>query len=696
MKNFYKSTLAVAALAAVSLSLQARPVVVRGSLMTSDTAGAIYEIGSDGATTQLSSLTSHAASGGGTYFDGKYYMSKAWMSGYSAQTFSFDTSEVPWKSINSDGDGSSTVLSTDYAYDGVANVIYGFHKQSGTNYVIGKIAPGSSWSRKLVQVQSGPDMVDVKIDCSNADNRWHGLAFDNANQLWVITYGGVLNKVDKNTGAMTLVGETGIKPTVNGSAAFDMKTGKLYWAVKNASGSCVYEVNTATAQAVKVMDVPDGKQLMGMYIPEPLAEDGAPAAAVNVRYAFEGGALIGNLLFDVPATTFDDKPASGTVTYTVTIGDAAPVTGSTTFGATGVSVPFSVQKSGNVAVSVQLKNTIGNSPMTKYEGYVGYGKPEKPANVQLTYADGKMKLSWDAVSSVVDNEGYLGAVKYAVVRKTNSAEETVADNTGATSFEEAIAEPQTGLASYSYEITAVNGDMTSAAPASASLTIGSLALPYENSFDTENDFNMLNAINVEPSSKTWVWSKSGKNVTLGYDRAYTKDDWLITPPVTLHKGCVYTVSVSAKSSSARYPEKVSLAWGAAPTAAGMDNVLVAPEEVPATATVYTGTFTAPENMKAYIGVHGCSDADMSTLTIDDIKVSETIPVGISALESDSEALVRVNGTTVTVEGEGSLVIASVDGRVIREARIAGSLATELNAGMYIVIVNGKSVKVIVK
>lgn len=41
MKNFYKSTLAVAALAAVSLSLQARPVVVRGSLMTSDTAGAI-------------------------------------------------------------------------------------------------------------------------------------------------------------------------------------------------------------------------------------------------------------------------------------------------------------------------------------------------------------------------------------------------------------------------------------------------------------------------------------------------------------------------------------------------------------------------------------------------------------------------------------------------------------------------------
>ena len=279
-------------MATASLGVQARPVVVRGSLMTSDTSGTIYEITSDGSKTQLSSGQMQAASGGGTYFDGKYYMSKSWMSGYSAMGFIFNTSDIPWKSISSD-EQSSSILSTDYAYDGVANVIYGFHKQYGTNYVIGMITPGSTWSRKLVQVQSGPDMVDVKIDCSDADNRWHGLAFDNANQLWVITYGGVLNKVDKNTRAMTVVGETGIKPTVNGSAAFDMKTGKLYWAVKNASGSFVYEVNTATAEAVKVMDVPDGQQLMGMYIPEPLAEDGAPAAATNMHYDFVDGALRG-------------------------------------------------------------------------------------------------------------------------------------------------------------------------------------------------------------------------------------------------------------------------------------------------------------------------------------------------------------------------------------------------------------------
>lgn len=696
MKYFYKSILAAAVLATATTGLQARPVVVRGSLMTSDTSGTIYEITSDGSKTQLSSGQMQAASGGGTYFGGKYYMSKSWMSGYSAQTMTFDTSEIPWKSVASDADGSSTVLSTDYAYDGVANVIYGFHKQNGTNYVIGMITPGSSWSRKLVQVQSGPDMVDVKIDCSDADNRWHGLAFDNANQLWVITYGGVLNKVDKNTGAMTVVGETGIKPTVNGSAAFDMKTGKLYWAVKNASGSFVYEVNTTTAEAVKVMDVPDGQQLMGMYIPEPLAEDGAPAAVTKIHYDFFDGELQGMLVFDVPDTTFDDQPASGPVTYMVTIGDERPITGSTTFGATGVMVPFVVEQSGKVTVSVQLKNEVGYSPVTKFEAYVGYGKPMTPANAQLTYANGKMQLSWDAVTSVVNDEGYLGTMKYTVVRKTNSGDETVADGIEATNFEEAIAEPESGLASYTYEIKAVNGDMTSEAPASASLTIGSVALPYENAFETEDDFKALTAINVEPASKTWVWSKSGQNVTIGYDKAYSKDDWLITPPVNLHKGYTYTVSVSAKSQNSRYPEKVALAWGSAPTAAGMDQEIVAPAEAPTTATVYSGTFTAPETMKAYIGVHACSEKDMSTLTIDDFKVTETIPSGISTPMSEGEAFVSVNGATVTVKGAGNVMIVSADGRVVREARIAGTLSSELNAGIYIVIVNGKSVKVIVK
>lgn len=699
MNFFYKAAIIFATISVASTGLHARPVIVRGNLMTSDTSGAVYEISSDGTKSILTNpayATSYAASGGGTYNDGVYYMSKIWMSGYSSQTYSFDTTTSPWTSIASDGNGSSTMLSTDYAYDAVANVIYGFHKQSGSNYVIGKITPGSSWSRKLVQVQKGPDMVDVTINCSNADDKWHGLAFDSENQLWVITFGGTLNKVDKNSGVMTKVGETGIKPTVNGSAAFDFKTGKLYWAAKNAEGSFVYEVNTSSAEAVKVIEVPDNLQLMGIYIPEPAAEDGAPASPANVRYAFEDGAFSGRLLFDVPSTTFDDHIASGPVNYSVTIGDNETVTGTANHGDTNIEIPFAVEKSGKVAAQLHLENAVGKSPVTNYEAYIGYGKPESPSNVKLVYEEGKMNLSWDPVTSVSENEGYLGDVTYTIVRKSKGAEETVAENIAATRFEEEIGEPEYGLSSYTYDITAVNGDMTSDVPASSpSLTLGTLALPYENNFDTTDDFKALTTVNVEPASKTWVYSTSGKNLTLGYDKTYTKDDWLITPPIQLKKDFIYTVSISAKSQNARYPEKIALAWGNAPTVEDMTNTIVEPTEAPTTATTFENSFVAPENMKAYIGVHACSDADMSTLTVDDLKITEKVPTNIQNI-TDNRPHIFVNGKTIVVIGKGNVIIASVDGSIIRNTVSDGAVSTEVNSGIYIVNIDGNSTRVIVK
>lgn len=108
---------AATAIAAVPM-IHGRPLAVRGNLMTSDTSGAVYEITSDGGKTLLTNpayVSSYAASGGGTYNEGRYYMSKIWMSGYSAQTYVFDTGSDPWTTVTVDGDGSNTILSTDYA-----------------------------------------------------------------------------------------------------------------------------------------------------------------------------------------------------------------------------------------------------------------------------------------------------------------------------------------------------------------------------------------------------------------------------------------------------------------------------------------------------------------------------------------------------------------------------------------------------
>lgn len=677
-----------------------RPVTVRGNLMTSDTSGAVYEITSEGGKTLLTNpayATSYAASGGGTYNEGRYYMSKIWMSGYSAQTYVFDTGSDPWTTVTVDGDGSSTILSTDYAYDREADVIYGFHKQSGTRYVIGKITPGSTWSRKLVQVKKGPDMVDVTIDCADPDNRWHGLAFDSANQLWVITFGGVLNKVDKETGAMTPVGDTGIKPDVNGSAAFDMRTGKLYWAVKNSSGSHIYEVDTATAAATKVMDVPDNTQMTGIYIPEPAAEDGAPASPANIRYSFENGSLSGSLLFDIPAFTFNDTPATGSVNYHVTIGDGESISGSASFGDTGISVPFSVAASGTVETKIYLENNVGRSPVATHEGYVGYGIPENPSGLAVSFADGMMRLTWNPVEAVRDNEGYLGDVKYSVARISGGTSETVADNVSGTSFEEEIEEPESGLASYTYSVTAVNGDMMSETVTSPSLTLGTLALPYENCFDTVDDFRTMTCVNVEPKSKTWVYNTTGKNVTIGYDREYTKDDWLITPPIQFVPNYIYTVSVNAKSQSASYKERIGLAWGNEPAAEGMTNVIIYPEEeVPTQATDYSGSFQVEDPVRGYVGIHACSGVDKSTLTVDDLRIEGVPLTSVGSVTEESALTVSVASGYIVMSGCGNAYVAATDGRIVWKGEINGETRIGVAPGIYIVSAGGLSSKIAVR
>lgn len=696
-----KRNIAIAAALVFSgLAIQGRTVVVRGNLMTSEISGAVYEITSDGASTLLTNpayATSYAASGGGCYHDGRYYMSKIWMSGYAAQTYEFNTAQVPWTTFETDANGSSSILSTDYSFDAERNQLVGFIKISGNNYGIAFITPGASWTRRFMQVQQGPDMVDVKIDCTDPANRWHGIAFDAQNQLWVLTYGGGLYQVDTVTGAMTLVGETGIQPTVNGSAAFDMKTGKLYWAVKNAEESVVYEVDTTTAAAVKVLDVPENKQMMGIYIPEAPAEDGAPAAASNLRFELDGGSLSGNFLFDIPAMTFDEQAAEGPVNYSVTIGTSEPVAGTSTFGAEGVSIPFTVEESGMVEATVTLSNSVGDSPVAKKSAYVGYGVPEAPQNIALVYEDGMMKLTWDAVTTAVNDEGYVGEILYVVTRTVGGECEVVASGLNVPSFQEEIAEPETGFLAYSYSIVADNEGRVSAAATSPSVTLGSLALPYENNFSTLEDFEAFTAINVEPASKTWVYSASGANVTLGYDTKYTKDDWLITPPVKVIQGYQYSVSVVAKSSSATYKEQVGLSWGLAPTAEGMteeinDGSLLLPNEN----TTVEGTFIAPETQTIYIGIHACSKKDMYNLTIDDFAISDGEAVSVATLgdgESDLRLIARRGA--VRLEGNGSAEIVSVAG-ISQNVKVAGSAEVSLLPGLYIVRTQNATRKVVVR
>lgn len=682
MKHFNILTTAAMAAALSFGAFAAAPPTFRGSLISSyPNTGTFSELSTTGSETLLVSglySTMNAASYGGTYNNNVYYFVKN-SSNISAHAFTYNTEDWTKRTeyLNLKCGQYNT---SDLAYDKETDLIYGFYSKTGyttatdTLYVVGKttVSESGSWSRKNLQVQVGPDMKDVTYNCKDSNDIWHGIAFDSTNQLWVITYGGKLYKVDKNTGAMTLVGDTGIVATAKGSAAFDMRDNTLYWSVTSGTGdtklSAIYKVDTTDATATKVVDIPNNYQFMGMYIGDPAAKDGAPSEPTNITYNFPEGAFSGNITFDVPGTLFDGTATSGDVSYSVVFNNGEAVTGTTTYGATGVSVAVSVEASGEYPVEIRLENSVGLSPKANYTGYIGFGEPTKPTNVVLAYEDGKMVLSWDAPTTVKDNKGYLGALKYRISKRSGNTSTVVAEDIEGTTYEEEMEEPTTGVAAYNYAVTAVNGDEESEAATSNTVSLGSYGVPYLNDFKTKEDFNSMTVLNGQTGTKTWAYSTSGY-ATIGYDSSYTKDDWMITPPIPMYAGEKYKVSVDVRAQRASDPENFEVAWGDDATAAAMENIILENTEITsATFETYNcQEFEVPTDGKYFVGVHACSPKNRFTFYVDNLAINKVTETGVEGVVVEAgEAAVYYNLQGVRVEKpENGVFVRVANGKAVK-------------------------------
>lgn len=75
--------------------------------------------------------------------------------------------------------------------------------------------------------------------------------------LYGISDFGMLYKIDKTTGASTLIGDTKQRPKFSQSMTFDPNSGLLYWGFMNDDSSALFQVNTTTATAYKICDMPN-------------------------------------------------------------------------------------------------------------------------------------------------------------------------------------------------------------------------------------------------------------------------------------------------------------------------------------------------------------------------------------------------------------------------------------------------------
>lgn len=646
----------------------------------------MYDINSDGTAQML--VEGVNASYGGVEVDGLYYATEAvsfW--GMMLVTVNVWDLEAGEKVNSFDGE--------------VDNVCMGetVDPTTGTVYAITYNAAGDGAQlSKMSYTESSVTTTAI----APLEGNWNSLVCDAQGQLYAISYEGesqgdsyivlssALNKIDKTTGTVTPIGDTGHVPQYISSATIDTKTGRMFWVVNPADGSgYLCEVNLATGAATKVLDLALNDEVMALHVPAPLAEAGAPAVVTDLSAEFPEGALSGTVRFKLPSALYDGTPATGNVGYAVLAEGVKKAEGQGAYGA-NVSVPVTVDAAGQYTISVSASNAVGEGPKAKLKLYIGQGTPIS-TTATLVYEGGKMKLSWTPVTETVDG-GYMDpeVVTYTVTRILNnesSSAMTVATGIKGTSWEEEVEVPDE-MVSYHYLVTACNGTVMSVPAQTNAVALGNLLPPYSNSFSSSGALAGYTVIDANEDGKKWEVAVGAVGADgepgaakMTYNTNMAMDDWMITPPVKLQGGKAYKVTFMAANNGANYIERLEAKWGGVPTVAGMTNTLVEATDITGAKTyMELGGYIVPEaDGVYYVGIHGISDKDKYYLYVDDLTISAATSMAVpgkatdfavaKAADGSVKATVSFTTPSVTMGGdplaELTKVVLSRDGEAIK-------------------------------
>ena len=496
---------------------------------------------------------------------------------------------------------------------------------------------------------------------------------DNSGQFYGITEFGRFVKIDKATGEYTEYPSDPVIPSGTGKSSqhggcVDDVNGRFLLATYDPYGktSALHSFDLTSGQYAKLLDFPNGEQVLGLYIPAPPRSPLSPAAP-GLNVTCENGAMEVKVKLTLPATLSDGSDATGqTFAYTITANGQLLKNGSDQAGNV-VDMTMPMSTSGLVNFAAVLSNEHGESPKTRAECYVGKGAPSEPTNVTLSRDGATAALSWEAVTTASDG-GYLdpAAVTYTV---RDAEGETVKTGITATSTTFEVEVPATGVKIVRYSVAAVYDGKTSAFATSNSLMLGSYSVPLEMGFDDET-FPQHTVIDANDDGAEWALNFGKAMIT--YNFSLPMDDWLISPPVAMEAHKTYPFKARVQATKSYYPERIEVKAGISPTAEAMTISVVAPTVVDVESyegLEISGNITTNEAGDYFVGFHGISDAGMYNLYVLSYEIGECIsgenPAAVADLKVTPDesgaltALVTFTTPSVNVDGhplEGDLDI----------------------------------------
>lgn len=442
--------------------------------------------------------------------------------------------------------------------------------------------------------------------------------------IYAIGSDGNLYKIDKMTGAMTVVGNTGFIPSALQSTVYDYATGTLYWAASLSTGeSKLCTVDLTTGVATVISDFSNYEEFVGLFIMGD-SNDDAPQQAEATFNFLSPGALQGTLNFTTPSKTMSGKEITEDVDISIKV-DNIEVKQFASQPGSNNSETLTLTE-GVHLIAVEASCGQDKTTSTYINVYAGVDEPKAAQNIVLEISrQGVVTLTWDNVTEGAHN-GYLPIeqVRYRVTR----CDGTIASNDLTTNtFSEQL---QPVIKNYYYSITPYINDKEGETSTSNIVSYGEYYdIPYFCDFENVNEvIEQYTFINANGDYNTWScennWDNHGYVLNYYCNWSGSADDYVITPEILFKEETLYKLSFKHKTNSEWESNinKVKILAGLKPEIDALNITIANYEDINNEPETLETTFTLPSSDRYYIAFQIYSDAAQSTFWINDLSIEE--------------------------------------------------------------------------
>lgn len=591
------------------------------------------------------------ASNGATYANGRYYCYSVWGNWmkytltyrvFDASTWQLVTSSAftyQYSDAESEESKKATWIPSTLLYDVINDRILAFtHRYSNSDS--GQLAEVNRETGELVKI---------------ADTQFiSAAACDAQGNIYGINLLGEIGSIGAD-GTFTSLGSTGFLPSrdseKNSGAAFDFRSGKLYWSLYGFGNADdrdynvnplfgLVEVTPSDPSASKItFSYPAGNQLSAIIVRN--AHPNAPDAITDLAFTPSAeDSNVGVISFTVPSKTFSQAPLTGDVKICMAL-DNQPLPETTA--AAGTAFTYSTDKltDGNHSVTVRLEANGHSNTETYATTYFGYDTPLSVTDINVVYNEAQKTatITWQLPAKGV-NDGTVNVddIRYRIVRYPD--QKTVARSAKTTTFTDKL---NVQFNKYYYRIYPYySSDPTvegKGANSATTLMGEPLPIPYFQTFDEPSSMDLYTLIdangdaNPDPTwdSPNWTYDEQ-YHCAFYYGKAdHPADDYLVFPALNLDTEKLYKLTYKYYAYYG-YGSHLRVVAGKDATPEALDRVLLDKEftsnfyDMPG----YTEEIVfCPKEGEKFLAVHHISSS-MEHLSIDDIELIELGSVNVPA------------------------------------------------------------------